>query len=302
MNPTLRDVECFLAFARTGHVTRAAEACRTTQSTVSKALARFERDMAVPLFDRRARAMRLNASGHAMVERAQRILAEYEGARSLAAALRAQHDSTLRVGMTGGVHNPLIGATCAALVRGRPALRIALKVDLSDALVAAVVRGDVDVAVVPVYADLPETVQTQLIGTESLVPVGRAGHPLTRRRILRLADALNYPWVLSAPGSAVRRVFEEIFRARKLAQPRIALQAEFMSDVSLGVVEATDALAMAAVSRLRERASKSVVPISISALTIPRKLMLVTRHGKPAPLIADFMEIAVGQWKGQVGR
>lgn len=136
-----------------------------------------------------------------------------------------------------------------------------------------------------------------MIGTESLVPVGRAGHPLTRRRILRLTDALNYPWVLAAPGSAVRRASEEFFHARKLAQPRIALEPEFMSDVSLGVVEAMDALAMDAVSRLRERALKSVVPISICALTIPRKLMLVTRHGKPAPLIAGFMEIALRQWK-----
>jgi DNA-binding transcriptional LysR family regulator len=300
MNLSLRDLECFLAFARTGQVTRAAELCGTTQPTISKALARCEREFRIPLFDRRSRSMRLTRAGSAMVTAVLDMHADYEAARQLAASLRAEHEGVLRIGMTGGVRDSLLAGTISMLVRRRPALRIHLQVGLSDTLVQSVLHDVLDLAVVPDYGQLVADAQLHPIGTDPLLPAARAGHPLAVRRMLRMSDALDFPWILSTARSAARQAFEAAFTQRKLQVPRTAMEVEFVSDVALGVMESSDVLAMVPASMLRPGGSHRPVPISIAGLRIARKLMLVTRKGqRQAPLIKDFLETAVAQWREQ---
>ena len=65
MRYTLRQLEVFLAVARTGGVSRAGDELAMSQSAVSSALADLERQFDVRLFDRIGKRLQLSEMGHA---------------------------------------------------------------------------------------------------------------------------------------------------------------------------------------------------------------------------------------------
>jgi len=77
----LTTVRWFLAVADRGHMTNAAADLRVSQPGLSRAIARLERELRVPLFDRVGRALVLSRYGEVFAEHARRLVAEEEAAR-----------------------------------------------------------------------------------------------------------------------------------------------------------------------------------------------------------------------------
>jgi hypothetical protein len=67
MRYTLRQLEIFVAIARTGNVSRAAEWVSLSQSAASTALAELERQFDCQLFDRNGKLLKLNALGKTLL-------------------------------------------------------------------------------------------------------------------------------------------------------------------------------------------------------------------------------------------
>jgi len=72
----LLQLEYFLAVARLGNMTAAAEKLNVAQSSVSRSIARLERDLGVALFERSGRNIHLNKYGSAYYLRVERALIE----------------------------------------------------------------------------------------------------------------------------------------------------------------------------------------------------------------------------------
>src|ERR1051325_2550432 len=84
-------LESFRVAGRLQHVTRAAEQLGTSQPALSRALARLQADMGVPLFERAGRSLRLTRYGETFLARGERALSEIaEGRRELAALIEPE--------------------------------------------------------------------------------------------------------------------------------------------------------------------------------------------------------------------
>ncbi len=77
-----RALECFVAVARRGHFTRAAEDLYLTQSAVSQAVARLEASAGVALLVRGRGGVTLTAAGEELLDRAVAILGDLASARA----------------------------------------------------------------------------------------------------------------------------------------------------------------------------------------------------------------------------
>lgn len=89
----LRHLKAIAALAESGNVTRAAAALHLTQSALSHQIAALEDYFDTPLFQRGQRPLRLTAAGATLLQLAQKVLPEVEGARQSLARLKKMHMS-----------------------------------------------------------------------------------------------------------------------------------------------------------------------------------------------------------------
>jgi LysR family transcriptional regulator, hydrogen peroxide-inducible genes activator len=163
MKITLKQLHYFRALAQTRNFGRAAEVVNVTQPALSMQIRELEDILGVRLVERLPRDVRLTREGRAVLERAERVLAE---AMELEAS--AQHASlgaALNVGMIPTVAPYLLAGTLARLraaditrdLRLREAqtadLLMALREGRLDAVVLADPKPDPDLHIAPLFRD-----------------------------------------------------------------------------------------------------------------------------------------------------
>ena len=74
----LTQLSYFLAVARQQHLTRASEQLAVTQPALSHSISKLEKELGVPLFERRGRNIQLNRYGDLFAKRIERALSELE--------------------------------------------------------------------------------------------------------------------------------------------------------------------------------------------------------------------------------
>lgn len=189
----LRQLECFLAVARTLHFGRAAEELHLGQATVSESVRRLELDLGAPLFDRTTRRVTLNDFGEAFLpeaEAAYRGVSEtYTRARERAVAIERR----LVVGHTDDLGGRLIDA-CTRVQRACPGVIVELRLASSSGQLRRLARRQLHAAIVwGTPGD--ESLEHEQIGSSGLVAVVPEGHRFADGRVLSAADIASEPLI-----------------------------------------------------------------------------------------------------------
>src|SRR3977135_3552435 len=91
----LSQLEVFLAVAREGRFSRAAEKLYRTQSAVSQTIRKLEQELGEPLFDRSSRDARLTDAGQVLFEYAEKLVNLRNDARASLSELEEMHRGKL---------------------------------------------------------------------------------------------------------------------------------------------------------------------------------------------------------------
>jgi DNA-binding transcriptional LysR family regulator len=110
MNVSTRQLQAFLAIARLGSFTRAAEEIFVTQAGLSLMLKDLETQVGARLFDRTTRSVRLTPAGETLLPTARRMMADWESATSNLGRLAAEAEQRVSLAAT-----PLIAASVLPL-------------------------------------------------------------------------------------------------------------------------------------------------------------------------------------------
>ncbi|MFD7446819.1 LysR family transcriptional regulator [Streptomyces sp. NPDC059909] len=204
----------FLAVAETRSFTQAAAGCYVAQSALSQQIARLEKDVGAQLFSRTSRSMRLTAAGELLEPLARRILADVDNAQAALDALAGLRRGRLRLGLVQMLASAVDMAEVLADYHARhPGIEFHVVNTPSPEMVAAVLAGDLDVAVVGLGPrQVPEGLDHRLLDSDPLVLVVPRDHVLAGRDVVGLAELPDsHQLIQFTQGTGLRRQVEAAF-------------------------------------------------------------------------------------------
>ena len=216
------------AVVTTGTVKDAAVQLGYTPSAVSQHIKTLERETGTVLLEAAGRRVRPTAAGTLLATHAQAILDLIGAAETELAALKAGELGILRLASfaTAGAEliPPALGAVTAAL----PHLDISVRVAERDEALALLRQGQLDVAVIEAHAfPLPgdDLISVRVLSDPFRVALP-GGHPLARRRVIKLQEIAGDPWVdVRSEVGCCRNATDTAFRQAGVT-PRRAVQAD----------------------------------------------------------------------------
>lgn len=221
---TVEELRWFVAVAEREHVTAVAAELHVSQPALSRALARVQAHVGVPLFDRRGRRLRLNRYGRLYLDHARRALAELDRGRAALAEATGDGGGTVVLAFLHTLGHWLVPALLRGFSAVRPDVTLQLAQGTAIEMAAQLRAGDVDVILTSPRPTQPGIGWLRL-GTEPLRLVVPSGHPLAPRRRVRLAEAGDESFVATKPETGLRAVTDELFAAAGI-QPRITFEGD----------------------------------------------------------------------------
>jgi DNA-binding transcriptional LysR family regulator len=215
MNPSIRQLQAFMALAELGSFTRAAHASHLSQPAFSALIRGLEEGLGLRLFHRSTRQVALTAEGLAFVEPARRVLAEMDsalaGLRDVAALRRGRVSMALLPSLAAG----WLPGVLAPFRQAHPGVELEVADVLSEDCIARVASGQADFALAAIRADTPE-LQAEPFCEDDFHLVCPADHPLARARPLTVAKLAAWPFVHLSRTSSVRQYLEAAFHPQAM--------------------------------------------------------------------------------------
>ena len=185
----------FVAVAEELHFGRAAQRLGIAQPPLSRAIRLLERRLGAPLLERTSRAVTLTEAGSVLLREARAALDAVEAAerRTRRAAIAATGHAGVVLATKSGASSELL----AKLLDAYAAEPDAVTVDLLLCGIGEQERmlrdGRADVALLHLPFDATAGFDTEELLTERQVVILPAGHPLTSRTHVRMADVTELP-------------------------------------------------------------------------------------------------------------
>lgn len=202
----LAALQAFLAVAETGSFSRAAERVYLTQPAVSKRIAALEQSLGTPLFDRIGRRVQLTEAGRALVERSRAIVNELEDAKRSLANLSGRIGGALSFATSHHIGLHRIPQTLKRFRARYPDVRLDLRFMDSEQACHAVVRGELELAVVTLPPAPIPSLRGEPVWDDPLDVVVAVNHPLARVRAPTVRTLLEHPAILPGAGTYTRAI------------------------------------------------------------------------------------------------
>lgn len=138
-------LRAFVAVARTGSVSRAAEQLHLTQPAISLKLKQLQLNLGLTLFSRRPQGLALTADGHALLPAAEKALASAQAFEQTAGTLHSTLRGKLSIGTIVDPEFLRLGAFLSRLMARAPQLETELHHGMSGSVLNRVEQGDLDV-------------------------------------------------------------------------------------------------------------------------------------------------------------
>lgn len=211
----------FRVVAQLEHMTRAAEVLHVTQPSLSRSISRLERELGVPLFDRRGRGLRLTQYGAAFLGHVDRVFQELDDAAAELRDLGGLERGSVSIA-AGALH--WLPEVLEPFLAVHPEVRFRLARQSLPDLVRVVEDGEVDYSFLP---GVPPNARTtwRHLRTAPIMLMVPPSHRLAGRETIALGELAGEEMILGKPGDILREVMDGYFRQVGL-RPRVASEVD----------------------------------------------------------------------------
>jgi len=206
---TLDQLRVFVEVAERGHVTRAAEALRMSQSAASAAIAALEELYQIKLFDRVGRGIQLTEPGRVFLREARAVLDRASMARSVLQDFAGSPASPIALAASQTIASYWLPRRLAAFHAANPRVRLNVVIRNTREVETAVAEGEVSIGLVEGPTQHPALARTRL-DHDQMVLVAAAGRAPAQSGRSGNIDLRALNWVIREPGSGTRRALEDL--------------------------------------------------------------------------------------------
>lgn len=281
---TLRQLRAFVAVAKDGSITRAAQRLHLTPSALSMLVSGLENDLGVRLFERTTRRLLLTDAGRALLPAIEQVFERLDSAFDGLRNWADQRSTRLSIATSPLLAAVLVPTLMAALRERFPDVRFELQ-DLGIAEIAQAVRaGEADVGICTADTQILD-LQATVLYQDRLVLACREDHPLAGQREVRWSDLPGQPLALMRRGSGLRQLVEQGL-GEQAGQLHPAYEVAQVG-TAVGLVEAGLAVAVLPWYALSSARAQSVRGVPLSAPVVERNIVALTAPERPLPEVGQ---------------
>jgi DNA-binding transcriptional LysR family regulator len=268
----LFQLKYFLAAAKTGNFTRAAELCNVAQPSLTRAIKELEYELRGRLFAREHRRNNLTPLGRFVRTYLERIDSELTELRAAVQSWR-NLGAPLRIGILGGITSPRIVELIGDFSRAHPQVDVELLDDDQARLEGDIEAGKLDLAFMVAHRRTNVRLHWHPLYREPYVVAFADSHRFGGYARVRLADLRDEPYLDQLIGD----VRDEL--AMACAHQGIALKAAYRSNRNEWILEAVAAGAGVAILPRSSIVLNSVRARPLVEPQIDRQVGLLGAHG-----------------------
>lgn len=221
--PTISQAfRCLDEVARRGSVRQAAPAMHLSAAAVNQQILKLEERVGARLFNRLPRGMQLTSAGEIVLAAVRRSQRDLESALTQVGHLESLQRGHISLGVSHSSAENLMPSVLQKMLTDYPGLSFKVRCGTGEELLRWTASGEVDAAYC-LRSRAPAGIDELHHWPQRLGVVVAPGHPLTQRRLLRMADCLDYPMVLMGTEMELRAMVERL-DARILRQGRPLLE------------------------------------------------------------------------------
>jgi DNA-binding transcriptional LysR family regulator len=216
----MRQIALLLAIDEQRTLRGAAAQLGMSQPAATKMLHELENALGLRLFERVGRGLQLNGAGERVLDYCQSLRGSMEALNRELVELRQGSAGRLAVGSIMAASPGRLTHALLCIKQQSPLLSIEVAVDTSDRLLGQLREGVLEVVIGRMADEHLGEYLFRAIDDEALAVVVSTEHPLAHKRQVRLEALQGYGWVLQPPGSPMRTLIDQEFRAHGLPMPR----------------------------------------------------------------------------------
>ena len=270
----LAQLEVFLAVAREGRFSRAAEKLFRTQSAVSQTIHKLEQELGEPLLDRSSRDGLLTDAGRVLQEYAERLLNLRNDAQEALVELRELHKGKLGISaneFTALYLLPVLGE----FRRLHPMIKIVVQRALGSHIPDDVLRHNSELGVLTYDPQEPQLCST-VVYLDELIFVVPPSHPLARAQQVSIRQLGAESFVAHIVSSPYREKVIQAFKRHKTPL-HMDIELPTLQAIKRFVTMGNGVALLPEISVENELARGELVRIAVRELRLHRKLRLVYR-------------------------
>ena len=281
---TLRQLESFLALAREGSFTLAAERLHLSQPTLTEHIQELEREIGKALFARRYRQVVLTEAGRVLEPYVSRVMTTLESATQAIAELDGLRHGSVLLGAstTPGIYvlPRIIGRFRATY----PGITLSLQIANTRTIEERIRGARLDVAVVGGHL-LGAGEQCLTAGlVDELVLIVPPEHAWAKRGVVGIQQVSEEPLLLREEGSATRYLTERALQEAGVPY-QVAMELDHTEAIKQAVMGGLGVSFVSAHAVRRELSAGNLISVRVRGLALRRHFHVI--HAPRRPLSAS---------------
>src|SRR5277367_165718 len=271
----LAQLEVFLAVAKEGRFSRAAEKLYRTQPAVSQSIRKLEDELGEPLFDRSSRDGVLTDAGRVLQEYAEKLLNLRQDAQTALVEMRELQKGKLAIAANEFTALYLL-PVLAEFRRLHPMIRITVRRSLGSHIPDDVLRHNTELGVLTYDPQEPQ-LNSVVVYLDELIFVVPPSHPLASEHRVSIRQLGAESFVAHIVSSPYREKVIQAFKRHKTPL-HMDIELPTLQAIKRFVAMGNGVALLPAISVESELARGELIHIPVRELRLHRKLRLVYRQ------------------------